>query len=300
MTYHLLSFLLKLLSSIPFRIMYLLSDFLFYLIYYVVRYRRAVVRKNLTESFPEKSEREIRHIEKNFYHFFADNLLETCKMTTISREEMGKHMKFTNMDAFNEVLKQGKSVALYLGHFGNWEWCSSMPMYFVKGITSSQIYHTLRNKSMDRLLLHNRERMGASCVEMRKTARYINEQVKEHRICVVGFIADQSPKWKDSRYFLPFLNHEVPVLVGTEKIAKHYGFEAWFVRVKRVKRGYYEAEYVRMHEDPKSLPDFELTAIYFRMLEQVIRTQPELYLWSHRRFKHARKPGEGNAQAQVK
>lgn len=292
MTYHLLYFFLKLLSYIPFRVMYVISDVLYVLIYYIFRYRRAIVRKNLTESFPEKSSCEIIDIEKNFYRFFADNLLETCKMTTISREEMGRRMKFTNMETFNAVQREGKSVALYMGHFGNWEWCSSMPLYFEKGTTSAEIYHKLRNESMDRLMMRNRERMGAMCVEMRKTARYINEQAKAGSTCVVGFIADQSPRKRDSRYFLHFLNHEVPVLVGTEKIAKHYGFEAWFLNVRRVRRGFYEAEYVRMHEDPKSLPDFELTAIYFLMLEEAIRRQPELYLWTHRRFKHARKQEE--------
>ena len=291
MAYYLYSFFLKLLSSIPFRILYVISDCLFYLIYYVARYRRKVVWKNLTESFPGKDLKEIKSIEKKFYRFFTDNLLESCKMTTISQEEIKRRMKFNNMDAFNDDLKAGKSISLYLGHFGNWEWCSSIPLHFIDGITSAQIYHQLRNKNMDRLILRNRERMGATCIEMRKTARYINEQVKEHRVCVTGFIADQSPRMKDVRYFLPFLNHQVPVLVGTEKLTKHYDFAAWFVRVKRVRRGFYEADVIRMHEDPKTLPDYELTGIYFRMLEEVIQAQPELYLWSHRRFKHAKKQG---------
>lgn len=291
MAYYLFSFFLKLLSSIPFRILYVISDCLFYLIYYVARYRRKVVRTNLTESFPRKDLKEIKSIEKKFYRFFTDNLLESCKMTTISQEEIKRRMNFKNMDAFNADLKTGKSISLYLGHFGNWEWCSSIPLHFIDGITSAQIYHQLRNKNIDKLILRNRERMGATCIEMRKTARYINEQVKEHRVCVTGFIADQSPRMKDVRYFLPFLNHQVPVLIGTEKLTKHYDFAAWFVRVKRVSRGFYEAEVIRMHEDPKSLPDYELTEIYFRMLEEAIQDQPELYLWSHRRFKHAKKQG---------
>lgn len=291
MAYYLYSFFLKLLSSIPFRILYVISDCLFYLIYYVARYRRKVVRTNLTESFPGKDLKEIKSIEKKFYRFFTDNLLESCKMTTISQEEIKRRMNFKNMDAFNADLKAGKSISLYLGHFGNWEWCSSIPLHFIDGITSAQIYHQLRNKNIDKLILRNRERMGATCIEMRKTARYINEQVKEHRVCVTGFIADQSPRMKDVRYFLPFLNHQVPVLVGTEKLTKHYDFAAWFVRVKRVRRGFYEADVIRMHEDPKTLPDYELTGIYFRMLEEVIQAQPELYLWSHRRFKHAKKQG---------
>lgn len=287
--YHLSFFLLKVFSKIPLGLLYIFSDCLFYVIYYVFRYRRAIVRKNLTESFPERSVQEIIDIEKKFYRYFADNLLETCKLATISQEEMRLRMKFTNVDAFNEVLRGGKSISLYLGHYGNWEWCSSIPLHFIEGITSAQIYHQLRNACMDRLMMFNRERMGAKCVEMRKTARYVNEQNKANRVCVIGFIADQSPRKKEVRYFLPFLNHSVPVLVGSEKITKHYGFDAWFVRVKRIKRGFYEADLVRMHEEPKELPDFELTEIYYQMLEQVIRDHPELYLWTHRRFKHAKK-----------
>lgn len=289
MTYHLLSFFVRLLSYIPFGILYFLSDCMFYVVYYLIRYRRRIVRKNLTESFPEKSEQEIKKIEKQFYHFFTDNVFESCKMATISRKEMCKRMKFTNIDAVNDVLRTGKSISLYLGHYGNWEWCSSMPLHFDKKVIGAQIYHKLRNESMDRLMLHNRERMGAVCVEMRKTARYINELVNSNKVGIIGFIADQSPKKSESRNFLKFLNHNVPVLTGTEKITKHYGFEAWFVDVKRTKRGYYQAEFIRMHENPQSLPDFELTAIYFDMLEKMIKDRPELYLWTHNRFKHAMK-----------
>ena len=288
MMFHLLSFFLKLLSYIPFRVLYVLSDFLFYPLYYIARYRRRVVRRNLTESFPEKSEQEIKRIEKEFYHFFTDQVLETCKMATVSPDEIKRRMKFTNAEAVNAVMREGKSIALYMGHYGNWEWVSSMPLWKEKEVVAAQIYHKLSNEKMDRLILHNRERMGAVSVEMRKTARYITELVNARKVCIVGFIADHSPRKKDARYFLPFLNHETPVLTGTEKLTKHYGFEAWFLKMKRVKRGFYEAEFVQLHENPKELPDFELTDMYFKMLEQMIRNRPELYLWTHNRFKYAK------------
>lgn len=287
MMYHLLSFLLKLLSCIPFRVLYILSDGLFYVLYYVIRYRRRIVRKNLVGAFPEKDVQEIRQVEKKFYRFFTDQVLESCKMATVSAEEMGRRMKFTNIEAANAVLREGKSIALYMGHYGNWEWVSSIPLCLEKGALAVQIYHQLRNENMNRLILHNRERMGAISVEMRKTARYITGMASAQQVGIVGFIADQSPKKREVRHFLPFLHHKAPVLTGTEKIVKHYGFEAWFLDMKRVKRGYYEAELVRMHDNPKALPDFELTALYFRMLEQMIKERPELYLWSHNRFKHA-------------
>ena len=292
MMYHLLSFLLKLISYIPFRALYVLSDGLYYILYYIIRYRRKIVRKNLTESFPTLKGKEILQVEKKFYRYFTDQVLESCKMATISPEEMKKHMKFTNIEAANAVFKEGKSIALYMGHYGNWEWISSIPLWVAEGVTSVQIYHKLRNDNTNRLILNMRERLGAISVEMRKTARYITEIMNTNQVSVIGFIADQSPKKKEVRYFLPFLHHRTPILVGTEKIVKHYGFEAWFLDMKRVKRGYYEAELIRMHEEPTSLPDFELTEIYFRMLEKMIQERPELYLWTHNRFKHATKLDE--------
>lgn len=284
---YLISFLMKILSSIPFGILYILSDGIYYLLYYVVRYRRRIVRKNLVESFPEKSEQEIVEIEKKFYHFFTDNILESLKMTTISPKEISRRMKFKNLEAVNSVMKNGKFIALYMGHYGNWEWVSSLPLHMENGAIGVQIYHELRNKKMNKLVLRNRGRMGAINVEMRQTVRYIKEMVSSNKIGAVGFIADQSPKKREVRHFLPFLHHNIPVLTGTEKIIKHFGFEAWFLDVKRVKRGYYEAEFVKMHDDPQSLPDFELTALYYKMLEEMIKSRPELYLWSHNRFKHA-------------
>ena len=289
MMYSLLSFFLKSLSLIPFKVMYVLSDGLFYLLYYVIRYRRSIVRKNLTESFPEKSEKEILQIEKKFYRYFTDQVLESTKMATISPEEMSRRMKFTNVEAADAVLVSGKSIALYIGHYGNWEWVSSIPLWLDKKVRAVQIYHKLRNENMDKLMLQTRERMGAVSVEMRKTARYITEMANSGQVSIVGFIADQSPRKKEVRHFLPFLHHNTPVLTGTEKIIKHYDFEAWFLNMKRVKRGYYEAELIRIHENPKELPDFELTAIYYQMLERMIQNRPELYLWTHKRFKHAMK-----------
>lgn len=287
MTYHLLSFFIRLLSCLPFGVLYILSDFLYYVVYYVIRYRRKVVRKNLAESFPEKSEQEILCIEKEFYHSFVDIILESCKLASISKDEMKRRMTFKNVDYVNTVLRNGKSIALYLGHYANWEWCSSIPLHLDKNVIGAQIYHKLSNKNMDRLMLDIRERMGAVCVDMHKTARYVTEISAEKKISMIGFIADQSPRKKDSRYFLHFLNHNTPVLTGTEKIVKHYGLEAFFLSVKRVKRGYYEAEFIQLHDNPKSLPDFKLTDIYYQMLEKCIIENPELYLWTHKRFRHA-------------
>lgn len=287
MTYHLLRFFFKLMSRLPFSILYVMSGGIYVLLYHVARYRRKIVRKNLTECFPEKDLKEIRDIEKKSYRFFSDNIVESFKMSAMTPEEMGRRMRFTNVEEVNSVLRSGRSVALYLGHYGNWEWISSMPLHLEKSAVAAQIYHKLRNKAMDRIMLEHRGAHGAVNVDMYRTARYITELSADKRTSIIGFIADQSPKKREVRHFLQFLHHRTPVLTGTEKITKHYGFDPWFVRIRKVRRGYYEAEFVHMHDDPKSVPDFELTRIYYEMLEQAIREKPELYLWTHNRFKHA-------------
>lgn len=292
MIYKLLYSFVKLLSYIPFRVMYFISDILFYLVYYLFRYRRHVVRKNLTESFPEKSHSEIVRIEKKFYHFFVDMMLETCKLASISQKEIMRRLTFQNVEEVNAKMAEGKSVALYLGHYANWEWCSSIPLHLSGSFVPAQIYHKLSNKHMDRLMQYIRERMGTACVEMRKTARYVTELSQKRQVGIIGFIADQAPRKKDIHYFLPFLNHQTPVLTGTEKLIKHYGMEVFFVRVKRVKRGYYAAEYIPMGEASRSVPDFQLTDAYFRLLEKCILEYPELYLWSHNRFRRAQVLGK--------
>lgn len=287
MKYRLISLPIILLSHIPLRIMYVISDCIFYLLYYVIRYRREITRKNLVGSFPEKSEKEIKQIEKKFYRFFTDNIVESCRMISISKEEISRRIKFTNIDTINDILRSGKSISLYIGHYGNWEWVSSMPLHIDKCAVATQIYQKLRNKNMSRLIMYSRERMGAKSVEMRKTARYVHETISNNIVSIVGYIADQSPRKKDVSHFIPFLNRQAPVLVGTEKITKHYKLEAWFLKVSRVRRGYYEAEFIQLHENPSELPDFKLTEMYYNKLEQIIKEVPELYLWTHNRFKHA-------------
>lgn len=287
--YGLLVFLLKLLSRMPFRAIYALSDGVFPVLYHVVRYRRKIVRRNLTESFPDKDKSEIKHIEKKFYRFFSDLMLESCKLATISPVEIQQRMRFKNTEEINSLLKQGKSIAIYLGHYGNWEWVSSLPLWLEKNVVGAQIYHKLSNKDMDRLMKTVRERMGANGIDMHHTARYITKLSNSHDVCAIGFIADQAPRIKDTRHYLHFLRHTVPVITGTEKIIKHYGLEAFYLEVKRIKRGYYEAEFIKIHDNPRTLPDFRLTDLFFQHLEHTIMSRPELYLWSHKRFRSAKR-----------
>lgn len=277
----------KALSLLPFSVLYVLSDIAYYPLYYIIRYRRGIVRKNLTESFPEKSIGEIVSIERRFYHFFMDVMLESTKLLSASKEELGRHISFPNIEKVNSYLSQGKSVSAFLGHYGNWEWLSTTSLHTVPDAEVALIYHKLRNKPMDRLIRKLRERTGSVCVNMHQTVRYMAEAKSEGKTCMIGFIADQSPRMREVKHFLPFLNHNVPVLTGTEKTTKHFGYEALFASVKRVKRGYYTCTFHTLAEEPKTVPDFELTRIYYERLEKEITESPELYLWTHNRFKHA-------------
>ena len=287
MKYFLLKTIWKLFSYIPLPFMYFLADVFLYPFYYLVRYRRKIVRKNLTESFPEKSIDEIKKIEKKFYRYFLDIFFETNKLATISNKEMMRRMKFPNIEIFNQSIIDKKHASMYLAHYGNWEWVSSFYLYLIKGIAVGQVYKRISSKLFDKLMLENRSRFGAENIEKKETLRWLIKKMELNYITVVGYIADQSPLRREIRHYQNFLNHNVPVLTGSEKIVKKYGMEVFYLDIKRVKRGYYEGFIVKMHESPKSLPDYELTALFFKHLEESIQNQPELYLWSHNRFKFA-------------
>lgn len=288
MMYYILLFCLKLISHIPFRIQYVFSDILYFPFYYLVRYRRKLVRRNLTESFPEKSQKEIVRIEKRFYQYFLDTIFESIKLLTMSPEEMRRRAVFKNAEAVNAFLDSGKPVALYIGHYGNWEWITTVGLCLSHKAQLIQIYHKFKGNAMERIMRELRERMGNKSVLRDETVRFIANAVKQHVTLCVGFLSDQSPKRRESKFFIPFLHHNVPVLTGTEKLVKHFGYAAFYLTARRIRRGYYEYEFIPLCDDSRSLPDFDLTCRYFERLEQEIQREPELYLWSHNRFKYAK------------
>ncbi len=253
-----------------------------------------MVRKNLSKSFPEKDPAELRKIEKKFYHFFLDLVFETAKFGTISEKGIRKRMKYANIEEVNEVLREGKPVSLYLGHLGCWEWLSSMPLHLKGGAIPGQVYKKLNNPAVNELLLVNRRHFGAVNVEMKSVPRWIKEQINKNQLSITGYIADQSPKKRDAHYFVDFFNQEVPVIVGTEKIIKHYDTVVYYVDMVRTKRGYYEARYIEMTKNPKDFEDYKLTELFYQHLETSIRHNPGIYLWTHNRFKHSRNKNTNN------
>lgn len=256
-----------LLSLLPLRLLYVLSDCLFVLIYYVIGYRKKVVRENLSSSFPEKSAEELRKVERGFYHFFCDYLVESLKMMTISSEQQKKRMQFEGVELIEQCVKEGQSVAMYLGHYCNWEWVSSFPLWLTEKVQCGQIYHPIENKDFDRLFLRSRQRQGALCIPMQDTLRKILEFRRAGQPIVVGYIADQKPHWVNIHHWVDFLHHDTPVLTGTERIVRKVNHAVVYLDMQRVRRGYYKGVLHLITREPGKLAEFELTDIYYRYLE---------------------------------
>lgn len=290
LVYYLVFALWYTLSLLPFRLLYFLSDLLFFPLYYVVRYRRPVVRKNLTESFPEKSTEEINRIEKQFYHFFCDYVVETLKQFSMSERQMRRHMTFSGTDDMIRDMEQEKKAFtfIYLGHYCNWEWIASMPYWFPKDVECGQIYHPLYNKAFDQLFLRLRSQYNGLCIPMKETLRRIIEMRRRGGKHIIGFISDQSPKWNSIHHFTPFLNHETPVFIGTEKIGRQMDAIIYFADVTRVRRGYYHCHLYRMVDSLDSVKEYAVTDLYMQHLEQMIRRAPQYWLWSHKRWKRTK------------
>ena len=277
-----------LLSLLPLRVHYVISDGMYLMLYRLLGYRRKVVRVNLRNAFPEKSEKELQRIERGFYHFFCDYLAESVKLMTISRENLRRRMVFKGTDIVDEVIEDGQSCAVFLGHLCNWEWVTSLPLWVTPKAQCGQIYHPIENHTFDRLFLRLRQRLGAVCIPMKDTLREIISYRRKNQPVVIGYIADQKPHWVNIHHWLDFLHHDTPVLTGTERIVKKVNHAVFFLDVRRVRRGYYEATFKLITREPPKMPDYEITDAYFRLLEDSIRRAPEFWLWSHDRWKRTR------------
>ncbi len=290
--YYLVYGIWYLLSLLPFCVHYLFSDFVYLILYRLIGYRVTVVRNNLTTSFPEKSEAEIREIERKFYHRLCDYFVEAVKMMTMSERQIRRRMVFKNTEALNKCFDENQSIALYLGHTFNWEWITSLPLWITKKVHCGELYHALENEAFDKLFLHLRERWGSECIPLvdilRKTIEYKHKQ----QTTIIGYLGDQVPHWNNIHHWCWFLNHDTPVMTGTERIAIKNRQAIFFLEMTQKKRGYYEAEFKLISRTPEQFKEFEITDIYHQMLEASIRRQPELWLWSHKRWKRTRKEFE--------
>jgi KDO2-lipid IV(A) lauroyltransferase len=275
-----------LLAILPFPLLYLLSDFVYILLYHMLGYRRKVVRQNLIKSFPEKKGKEIQQIEKRFYRYFCDLFLETFKTLCISKEKMVGHCRFEpeTLAIFQKLADENQSFMVVMGHFGNWEWggntfsiCCKHQLYV--------IYHPLTNKYFNGLIYRMRTRFGTRLIPMKDTLREMLNNRAE--LTATAFIADQTPL-PDRAYWMEFLNQDTPVFLGIEKIALKIRYPIVYISIRRVKRGYYTVFAERIELSSKLQTTGAITEIHSRRLEADIRSQPENWLWTHRRWKHVR------------
>ena len=275
-------------SLFPFRALYVFSDIFYFLVYHVVGYRKKVVRQNMRNAFPHKTVAELRQLERDFYHHFCDIIFETVKLLHISDEEMREHMVFTNADEMALLYKDKKNVFVMLGHYGNWEWVTSMQLWTPPSVFMAQIYRPLKNKAADQFFLNLRGRFGTTGIAKNDTLRDIIRFRKEGKQVVIGFISDQTPSKNNLHYWTTFLHQDTPCLTGAEKIAQKIDANVVYLDVHRVKRGYYEATFRVISTDAKQTAPNEITESYMRLMEESILRDPAAWLWTHKRWKHQR------------
>jgi len=282
----LVSPIVLLVSILPFRILYVLSDLIFLLLFYVIGYRKKVVYDNLKIAFPEKSEDEIKNIRKKFYHHFVDLLVETIKTFTISNKEILKRFHLTNKDEFSELLNKHQHIVLMGSHYANYEWIFSINLLFDhEGYAA---YKKVKNKYLDSFIRKSRGRFNSQIIPSKLYLKIIEENSTKQISTISGLLSDQSPKLQSTRHWSNFFNVKVPVFISAELIAKKYNYPITCLITEKIKRGFYRTTMHVLSENPREVPDYEITDLYIKMLETQIINKPEYYFWTHRRFKHAK------------
>ncbi|MGV9004580.1 lysophospholipid acyltransferase family protein [Flavobacterium sp.] len=276
--------ILYLISILPFRILYLLSDIVFVLVYYVIGYRKKTVRENLNIALPHLSDEEKKIIEKKFYKHMCDMFLEMIKTMSISDKEIEKRFVFKNLEEYLALEKKEKSIALMCSHYASYEWVISMNRHInFKGYA---IYKIINNKYFDDLVKKIRSRFDAILITTKETVPIIEKNVVDGVLGLYGFASDQSPQNKPKTFWSTFMGIEVPVYTGAEMLSKRFDMNMVYLKVKKIKRGFYEAELEILAENVTSIPDYQITETFLRKVESQILEAPEFYLWTHKRWKH--------------
>lgn len=277
---------LWLISILPFRVLYLVSNILYLLLYYIIGYRKKVVSSNLKLVFPEKTENELILIQKKFYRHLCDMFLEMAKTMTISESELKKRFKVLNPEEFQRLEHLNKSIILIFGHYASWEWSIVLQNYInFKGLA---VYKKLANTYFDKLVRNIRSKFNTDLISTKETIQVINENETKGIKSITGFLSDQSPRLTKDVYWSTFMGIETPCFTGAERLAKKLDLTTAYLKVTKVKRGYYEAEVITLAENSRDFKDYELTDLFLREVEKQIQEAPEYYFWTHKRWKHKR------------
>ena len=284
LSFYLLYGFLWLLTRLPIRFLYLISDLIFPLLYYLIPYRKKLVKKNMQNSFPEWNKKKVNHTARRFYSWLLDSMIESMLFSFLPEKEITKRYHFRNPEVCNELFEKGKSILLVMGHYGNWEWTSTLPLAVKHKVLA--IYKPLHNPWYDRFIKNNREKYGVITVPMDKTLRVMNEYHQKKIPVITLFLADQRPRFAQIQYWTKFMNQDTPVILGPEKISVKFDDAVVFYNIIPVKRGHYEIEFDVLYENPRETKQHEITDAYFRRLERMIHLNPEYWLWTHHRWKH--------------
>ncbi len=276
-------FFIKLISQLPFWILDTIGFFLYIFIRHVFKYRYKVVWENIEKSFPEWDKSKIKKTTNAYYKHFIDLIIETLKGLTLTEEKFDKHFKFTNPELLEKYYSEGKNAVVLSGHYANWEWLNNIGRY--SNYLSLAVYLPLKNKFWDNLIKEIRERFGAETVPMREIYRRIEALQKENRLFLVGLVSDQCPPPNKS-VWSTFLGRNTAYYAGPDKISRMLSAPVFYLSVKKKKRHVYEATYILLSDKTQNLPQNEIIHKFSAALEKDVREFPEMYIWSHKRWKY--------------
>ncbi|SFZ91977.1 KDO2-lipid IV(A) lauroyltransferase [Flaviramulus basaltis] len=278
---------LWIISILPFRLLYLFSDGVYILLYHIIGYRKKVVTSNLKLVFPDKTEKEITSIQKKFYKHLCDMFLEMAKTMTISKASLDKRFKLKNPEELKRLESLNKSIILMYAHYASWEWSIAIQNHInIKGLG---IYKKLANKHFDKLARDIRSKFNTKLISTKEAISEINKYEAKGEKSITAFISDQSPRLTKEVYWGNFMGIETPCFTGAERLAKKLNLSVAYLKVTKIKRGFYEGEIMTLAENPKDHKNYDITDMFLREVEKQIYEAPEYYFWTHKRWKHIKK-----------
>ena len=287
--YYVVYGIMWIITLLPLRVLYLLSDIIFLVLYYFPSYRRKVVATNLKNSFPEKTEDELKSIEKKYYRHLSDLIIETFKLMHMSNAEQAKRFTYSNIEIIDKLREEKRDIIAILGHYNNWEWPTLLPHFLKYKIVI--IYKPLQNKFFNSFINKQRSKDGIVLAPMSLVIREILNYRKNNINTLSVFLSDQTPAKGDIKFWTTFLNQDTPVYLGAEKVASKYDMAVIYFHITKRKRGYYNLNIELLFDHTAGLPEHLITETHVRRLEEIIKEKPEYWIWSHRRWKH-KKPVE--------